>query len=116
MLHAHTLLLLLVPKLLGVVFLANIVEVAVVIHNPAAESSKGVFVPFSLGFTIPDLFITGSVADACLGIEVDTYRDKLIIEVNSEDFTVLNLLDLGSCKVKVIHDILEVTANDWCGD
>ena len=73
MLHTHTLLLLLVPKLLGVVFLAYIVEVAIVIHNPAAESSKGVFVPFTLGFTVPDLFITGSVADACLGIEVDTH-------------------------------------------
>ena len=41
MLHTHTLLLLLVPKLLGIVFLAYIVKVAVVIHNPTAESSKG---------------------------------------------------------------------------
>ena len=116
MLHVHTLLLLLVPKLLGVVFLAYIVEVAIVIHDPASESSKGIFVPFTLGFTVPYLFVTGCIADARLGIEVDSNRDKLIIEVNGEDFAVLNLLNLGSSKVKVIHHVLEVTANDRRGN
>lgn len=68
----------------------DIVQVAVVIGNPASEGSKVVLVPLTLGFALPCLFVTGSETDACLAVEVDADGNFLIFIIEyGENITIL---------------------------
>src|SRR5574344_159089 len=111
--HTHTHLLLFLPQFFTVVFLVNIVQVAIVICHPAAKGTEIVLVPLTFGLTSPCLFITGSETDARLAIEVNAYGNLFVILIeNGKDITVLEFLHLCSCEVVTVRHILHVATDD----
>ena len=90
--------LLFVPQFLGIVILRDIIEVAVIVHDPAAVTAEGVFVPFPFGLFTPFLSVAVAEADACPGIEVDTYRDKFVIDDYGKRLPVLQAVDFSRAK------------------
>ena len=75
---ALSILLLLIPKLLGVFLFRHIVEIAVIVHNPTAIAPEGVFVPLSLGVLLPLLTVTLVNPYAGLVIQVNAHREKKV--------------------------------------
>ena len=106
----------LVPEFLGVVLLVDIVEVPVLIHEPAAVDAEGVarHGGFSL-LLVPLLGVAEDEPQTGFLREVDADGDLLIIVGDADDITLLDGLDLSGGEFEDVNQVTDVLADDRGG-
>ncbi len=104
--------LLLVPDFVGVLRFGHIVEVAVVVHHPAAVHAEGVLVSVAFALLAPLHLVAAAHTDARSCIEVDAHRDQIVLDDKRQRVAALQALDLRRAEAHLFRQHLQIASDD----
>ena len=105
----------LVPHFLGVVVLVHIVETALAVCDPAAETAEVILVPLAFRFLFPLYAVTHAHQDAGRLVQVDADGHQVIALRHGQRFTHSQAVDFRMGKVELVGYDLQVAPDDGRG-